>query len=289
MTKIKAVNIKNNFTPIYSLAHLTLLGCSTPELVYVAARAGYDAISPRLLSMGVKGECPRSLLEKDMLDATFNALRTTGIQVHDIELLRITDDCDIESYRETLDVGARLGAKNLITSVWTKPETSINYIVNSFGKLCDLAKEYGFFVSLEYPSFSALQSLEDVVDIIESSRRDNAGILIDTLYTHMSKTKIEDIKKVPSKYFKFLHICDVGYGIPDTRDGMVGIARGARLYPGEGCIDFRSIIETLPNINYSIELPNENRVKELGYEEHARRALKASKKIFGGVRSQRLF
>lgn len=280
--------IKNDFTPKYSLAHLTLLGCSTPELVYVAARAGYDAISPRLLSMGVQGECPSSLLEKDMIDATFNALRTTGIKVHDIELLRITDDCDIEGYRETLDAGARLGAKNLITSVWTSPETSRSYIVDKFSELCDLSKEYGFFVSLEYPSFSALQSLEEVVEVIEASQRDNAGILIDTLYTHMSRTKIEDLKKVPSKYFKFMHICDVGYGIPDTRDGMVGIARDARLYPGEGCIDFKSIIEALPNVNYSIELPNKMRVKELGYEEHARRALEASKRVFGDVRSQRL-
>lgn len=279
--------VKNNFTPKYSLAHLTLLGCSTPELVYVAARAGYDAISPRLLSMGVQGECPSSLLEKNMLDATFNALRTTGIKVHDIELLRITDDCDLETYRETLDAGAKLGAKNLITSAWTSPETSRNYIIDKFGALCDLAKQYGFFVSLEYPSFSALQTLEDVVEVIEASGRDNAGILIDTLYTHMSRTTIEDIKKVPSKYFKFIHICDVGYGIPDTKEGMVGIARGARLYPGEGCIDFKSIIEALPNVNYSIELPNESRLQELGYEGHAKRALEASKKLFGDVRSQR--
>lgn len=279
---------KEEFEPKYSLAHLTLLGCSTPELVYVAARAGYDAISPRLLAMGVKGECSSSLLEKNMLDATYNALRTTGIKVHDIELLRITDDCDINTYKETLDAGARLGAKNLITSVWTKPSTSRAYIVDTFGKLCDLAKQYGFFVSLEYPSFSALKSLADVVEVIEACQRDNAGILVDTLYTHMSRTKVEDLRKLPNKYFKFIHICDVGYGIPDTKDGMVEIARSARLYPGEGCIDYKSIIEALPNVNYSIELPNECRVEELGYEEHARRALLASKKVFGEIRSQRI-
>ena len=28
--------------PLYSLAHLTLIGATPPELVYIAARAGYE-------------------------------------------------------------------------------------------------------------------------------------------------------------------------------------------------------------------------------------------------------
>ena len=35
--------------PLYSLAHLTLIGATPPELVYIAARAGYDAVSPRFI------------------------------------------------------------------------------------------------------------------------------------------------------------------------------------------------------------------------------------------------
>ena len=34
---------------MYSLAHLTLIECTPAELVYIAARAGYDAVSPRLI------------------------------------------------------------------------------------------------------------------------------------------------------------------------------------------------------------------------------------------------
>ena len=45
--------------PLYSLAHLTLIGCTPAELVYVASRAGYDAVSPRFITMNVPGEvCP---------------------------------------------------------------------------------------------------------------------------------------------------------------------------------------------------------------------------------------
>ena len=59
---------------------------------------------------------------------------------------------------------------------------------------------------------------------------------------------------------------------------MIQLARDARLYPGEGWIDFAGIIERCPPMNYSIELPNQSRVAELGYEEHARRCLTHAKR-----------
>ena len=37
--------------PLYSLAHLTLINATAPELIYIAARAGYDAVSPRFIQM----------------------------------------------------------------------------------------------------------------------------------------------------------------------------------------------------------------------------------------------
>jgi len=45
----------------YSLAHLTVLGCTPPEMTYIAARAGYDYVSIRLISMGLPRE-PRTML-----------------------------------------------------------------------------------------------------------------------------------------------------------------------------------------------------------------------------------
>ena len=80
--------------PLYSLAHLTLINCTPAELVYIAARAGYDAVSPRFITMNVPGEFTHSPLDKAQVQATKTALETTGLQVLDIELARITEDCD---------------------------------------------------------------------------------------------------------------------------------------------------------------------------------------------------
>ena len=43
----------------------------------------------------------------------------------------------------------------------------------------------------------------------------------------------------------------------------------------------------MPPVDYTIELPNQSRVAELGYEEHARRCLQHSKRVFGDARSKR--
>ena len=71
-------------------------------------------------------------------------------------------------------------------------------------------------------------------------------------------------------------------------DAMIQLARDARLYPGEGWIDFAGIIERCPPMSYSIELPNQSRLSELGFEEHARRCLLHSKNIFKHFNSKRI-
>ena len=79
-------DFQNEFTPTYSLGHLTLLGCSIPELIYIASRTGYDAVSPRLITTGTGGEFSYSPVGKEIIQATSNALDVTGIKVNDIEL-----------------------------------------------------------------------------------------------------------------------------------------------------------------------------------------------------------
>ena len=271
------------FSPKYSLSHLTLLGCSTPELVYIAARTGYDAISPRLIQMGVEGESQDSPLNKETIKATFKALETTGIEVHDIELARITDNFKVELFKPALEAGAEFGAKKLISSAWTSSRDDREFIIDSYGQICDLANEYGMSVALEFPTFSRLRNLQETIDIVRAADRPNAGILVDTLYMHMSRVALKELKDLPKEWFEFIQVSDISPGVPDTLEGMIQIARDSRLYPGDGCIDFRSILEALPPVNISIELPNRSRINELGYEEHARRSLKATKHSFESV------
>ena len=276
-------DFQNEFTPTYSLGHLTLLGCSIPELIYIASRTGYDAVSPRLITTGTGGEFSYSPVGKEIIQATSNALDVTGIKVNDIELASISNNHDVSSYEPIIELGAKLGAKNLISSAWTTENDDRNYIIDKFSFICEISQTYGLNVALEFPTFSRLVNLKDAVDIVEAANQINGGILIDTLYMHLSRVDSTELDNLPPEWFKFIQVCDVAPGIPDYQKGMIDIARYARLYPGEGCIDFIDIIERLPPVDYCIELPNKNRVGELGYEEHARRCLQSTKKTFKNI------
>lgn len=284
---MKDAREQESVDPLYSLSHLTLIGCTVPELIYIAARSGYDAVSPRLIPMHVPGEFIQSPIDKGQIQATKTALTTTGLQVLDVELARITDDCDPRNFERALELGGELGAQRMIMSAWTSSRDDRNFLIDIYGETCDLAAPYGLSVDLEFPSFSRLRTLDETLDIVRTTDRPNGGILIDTLYLHLSRVDIGELLHVPSELLNFLHISDCLPGIADTREGMIQLARDARLYPGEGWIDFAGIIERMPPIDYSVELPNQSRVTELGYEEHARRCLQHAKRTFGSVRSKR--
>ncbi len=264
----------------FSLAHLTVIDCAPPEMIYMAARTGYDFVSLRLIPMGISGEKAYLPEDKEMIKRTKTALKGTGVKLLDLELARILVDVDPKSYLPAMEVAAELGAKHVISSAWTSDRTDRGFIIDCYAEICDLAAQFNLQVSLEFPSFSRLTNLQEAADIVRSANRPNSGILVDTLYLHFSRVKMDELANLPKEWLHFMHICDTGEEIPRTEDGMKSIAREGRLYPGDGCIDFRAILKTIPDIPLSIELPNAQLVKQYGYEEHARRCLQTTKKLF---------
>ncbi len=261
----------------FSLAHLTVLGCSPVEMTHIAARAGYDYVSLRLIPMGVPGEHSFLPEDKKMVRDIKEALDVTGVKFLDLELARILPDKDPKDFAPAMEVAAELGARHVISSAWTSDRNDRNFVVDRYAEICDLAKPFGLTVELEFPTFSRLSNLQEAADIIRAAQRSNCGILLDTLYFHFSQVKLEELALIPHEWFHFLHISDTVEDIPATREGKIHIARDERLYLGEGCIDFTSIFNSLPPIPYSIELPNAKRVKELGYEGHARRCIETAR------------
>lgn len=272
-------------TKQYSLAYLTVNGCAPPEMAYIAGRTGYDFISLRLIPMGVPGEKPFLPEDKQMISSTKAALDETGIKVLDLELARILEDVDPRSYLPAMEAAAELGAKHVISSAWTKDRNNRNFIIDRFAEICDLARSFNLTVNLEFPTFSRLRNLQEAADIVRAANRSNGGILIDTLYFYYSGMHLDELEMVPPEWFNFMHICDTSEEIPPHPEGMIHVARDERLYFGEGCIDFAAILKRLPPMPYSIELPNIKRVKEFGFEGHARRCLESAKQQLEKIRT----
>lgn len=266
--------------PRFSLAHLTVLGCAPPEATRIAARAGYDFVSLRIVPMNLPNE-PNYDLSRNpaMLRETKAALAESGLKLHDIEVARIVDGTPVKSYAPNLETGAELGARRVICSVWSPNRP---YVLDALGELCDLAAKSGLSISLEFVTWSNLTNLQDTLAILRRLNRANLGLLIDMLHFYRSRVKLQELDAVPREWFHFAHVCDAPKEIPSTTEGLIHTGREARLYPGEGAIDIAAILNRMPEIPYSLEIPNLERVKQLGYAEHARRCLVHAKSYLAG-------
>ncbi|MCD4713916.1 MAG: sugar phosphate isomerase/epimerase [Clostridiales bacterium] len=262
----------------YSLAHLTVLGCPPSEMAYIAAMTGYDYISIRPILMGLPGEPNYCLAEnREMLKQTKRALSSTGIGVNDIELARIYDGVDISCYEPAIEIAAELGAKSVLSSIWTPNKA---YYTEKFAELCDLAKKYDMNVDLEFVTWASVSNLSEAKEVLDIIKRSNVGLMIDTLHFNRSRVSINELHDIPKEWFHFVHLCDGPKEIPTTKEGLIYTGRDARLYIGEGGINISEILDAIPTDIYSIELPHLVRVKELGYAEHARRCIESAKSYF---------
>lgn len=265
-------------TQQFSLAYLTVVNTPPPEMTYMAARAGYDFVSLRPIYMGLPGEPNFSLAQNSqLLKETKQALKDTGLKLLDIELARIADGVDPKQYEPELEVAAELGGKHVLSSIWTDDRA---YYIEQFAKLCELADQYGLTVELEFVPIASVSNLAGVVDVLNTVDKKNAGLMIDIHHFHRSHDTIDELQKVPKDWFRFVHLCDAPGVIPTDHDEMIRIVREARSYVGEGGIDVAGIVNTIPQVPYSIELPNKQQSDLLGYEEFARRCLVTAKEYF---------
>lgn len=261
----------------FSLAYLTLFGCPPPEMTYIAGRAGYDFVSLRPIYMGLPNEPNFDLAANpQLLRQTRAALASTGVRLHDIELARIGDGIDPKKWLPPLTVGAELGARHVISSIWTEDRV---FAAEVFEQLCDMAKPLGLTINLEFVTFASVKTLSAALDVLKASKRTNCGVLVDMLHFQRSRVQLTELASVPRQWFNFVHLCDAPAPIPTTTEELTRQAREERLYPGEGGIDVAGILQRIPNVPCSIEAPHLARVKEQGFAEHAARCLEAAKKF----------
>jgi sugar phosphate isomerase/epimerase len=266
----------------FSLAHLTILDASPPELIRIAARTGYDFVGLRLIPLGLPSEPRYAPHENAVLRREIKAaLAETGVRVLDIELARIIEAPTPESYLPALETAAELGARHVLSSIWMPDRREV---IERFGRLCDVAKPLGLTVNLEFVSSTDWNTLEGALDVVTSCGRDNVGITIDTLHFHRGRIPLDQLDRVPASWANFAHISDDGPDVPATIEETRRTMREQRLYPGEGVIDIAGILGRLPqSLICSIELPHRQRLRELGPDRFARACLEHTTQCLGMI------
>lgn len=263
----------------FSLAHLTVLQCSPPEMTAIAAKAGYQYVSLRMTAVTANEKTYPLMDDRAMMKETKARLADTGVGVLDIELARLDPKTEPEAYLKFLEAGAELGARAVIAQL---PDPDRGRATERFGRLCDLAQPFGLTVDLEFPSWTDTPDLKAAAAVIAAVDKPNAGMLVDTLHFHRSRSSLEDLRKLPREWFHFVHLCDAPKEIPGTTEEIIYTARAGRLFPGEGGLNLQKILACMPTVPYSLEIPNEALMKALGPEEFVRRALRAAKQYLEG-------
>lgn len=261
----------------FSLAHLTILEASPPELIRIAARAEYDFVGLRLIPLGLPGEVAYAPHEDAVMRRDIKAaIDATGVQILDVELARIIEASTPDSYRPALETAAELGARHVLSSVWMRDR---HQAIERFARLCEVAKPLGLTVNLEFVSSTDWDTLEGALDVVARSGRDNVGIMIDTLHFHRSRIPLDQLDRVPASWVHFAHVCDDRPDLPATIEEARRTMREERLYPGEGAVDIAGIVGRLPHSAIcAIELPHRRRLQELGPDRFARACLEHAKR-----------
>ena len=100
----------------FSLAHLTVIALSPPEVVRVASRTGYKTVGLRLIRVNEETPGYPLMHDRKLMTATKAASDDTGLKVLDIEFVRISPDINIADLEPFIAAGAELKAKYIITA-----------------------------------------------------------------------------------------------------------------------------------------------------------------------------
>jgi sugar phosphate isomerase/epimerase len=264
-----------------SLAHLTVLDTTPPELVSVAAAAGFRTIGIRLTATPSVGVPPYDVLhDGPLLRETLLRLADTGISVLDTEFLRFEPEHPIAVPEGFLDVSARLGARSVLV-MSAEPDEART--VERFCELCDRAAAYGLQVCLEFAIYTGVRTLAHAAHVVALSKRANASVLIDALHFSRSGGLPAHVAAIESSLFRYAQICDASADMPEPHDtpALVREARTGRLLPGQGVLPLADLVAALPPaLPLAIEAPC-RATAELPAIERARLAYRALSSLVG--------
>lgn len=260
---------------LLSLAHLTVADADPPELVRIAAEAGFGAVGLRLVPPMPDPDFRP--VAGALLDDTLATLRTTGISVLDVEAVWLRPDTEVPTLLPVLETAARLGARHVL-AVGHDPDPV--RLADRFAAFCAATAPFGLRVMLEFIPYCAVGTPAEALRLIGTAGPGQAGLLVDALHLQRSGGSPADIAALDPALLDYAQICDAPLQGP-APDQRRAEAIGRRLYPGEGELPLAELLAALPpNAPLSVEAPNA-RTASLPRQDRARLAAEATRRLLG--------
>lgn len=260
-----------------SLAFLTTFEVGPVDAVKIAAQAGYDMVGLRILPAAASGEDDYPLLtDAALLREVRAALDDTGVRVGDVEIVRLKEVNDWDLFARFCERCAALSARHVLVA---GDDTDAARLTDGFARFCDIAAPHGLTADLEFMPWTGVADLKSARAIIEGADRENGGVLVDALHFDRSDTTLDEIAALPRVRMNYVQFCDGVVPYDPSVEGLIRIARGERLFPGEGGIDMLGLARSIPaDVTISVEIPHRalaTKIDALGRAEMAIAATKA--------------
>lgn len=236
-----------------SLAALSALELTPPQLVSCAAEAGYSHVGLRLLPATPQDRRHDVIGDTPMVRGLQSLLANTGVRVLDVEIVRLKPETRADEFLPMLETGARLGARHVLVAA---NDPDLERFTARFAELCALAAPFGLSCQIEPMPWTELRTAAAALRAIEASGAANAGVLIDAIHWHRVDGTLAELAVLPPARLHYLQLCDAPVPRPRDMDEILDQARAQRRYPGEGGIDLAGLLRTLPaGLPLSLEIP----------------------------------
>jgi len=228
-----------------SLASGVLPEFGAVDVVEAGAAAGFDAV-------GLWVD-PLEWTARDTRE-TSAALARTGLPALDVEVVWIRPDTRLDDHRKVLDVGAHLGAANVLC-VSSHPDVGVT--VEELSALCKHAEGSGMRVALEFGIFTEIKDLAQAIAVLDRVGHPLRAVLVDPIHVDRSGTTIDQIAAIDPALIPYAQLCDAPAERPDPADfdAVIVDAIDLREQCGQGALPLTRMLRALPaDIPLSIEL-----------------------------------
>jgi sugar phosphate isomerase/epimerase len=236
----------------FSLSHLSALDLTPPQLVSVAAEAGYWAVGLRL-NPAAPGTVSYPLRPGTAAMAeTLQRMDDTGVAVYDVEFIPLTPTIDIPGHAAMFEAASALGAQRVNVS---GDDPDVSRLTSSFAGICELAASFGLDVDLEFMRWRHVGTLAQAAEIVRGSGAHNGAILLDVLHLFRSGGQPSDVRGLEPGLIRSVQLCDAPAASPPP-EGIVEEARKYRIAPGAGELPLADLLASLPGeVAFGVEVP----------------------------------
>ena len=252
-----------------SLAALSVLELSPPDMVSCAADAGYTHVGLRLIPATDTERAWPTVGATPLVREVERRLADRGVRVLDVEIFRLKPETRVADYRAALETGARLGARHVLVAGNDPDERRLT---ERFVALCDLGAPLDLTMNLEPMPWTDVKNLQQAARIVSNAGCANAGVLIDPIHFDRGGNVPADIRIVARDRLHYAQLCDAPRERPKDTETLLHQARAERLMPGDGGLDLKGILRNLSaDLPLALEIPMRELAKTVGAVERARR------------------